>query len=146
MNSKGPGARPWIRRAPINIAVTGSPGIPKVIIGIRAPPVTALLADSGAAMPWGDPLPKEIIRYFRKHREIPKYLKNNSHKMFFDIDKKMKILSSNLNVKYQSPMSILCNEQGCLTRIDNSKNSITAWDESHLTEKGSIYLINKFYD
>ena len=58
MNSKGPGARPWIRRAPINIAVTGSPGIPKVIIGIRAPPVTALLADSGAAMPWGDPLPK----------------------------------------------------------------------------------------
>ena len=95
---------------------------------------------------WGDPLPKEVIRYFRKHREIPEYLKNNSHKMFFDIDKKMKTLSSNLNVKYQSPMSILCNKQGCLTRTDNSKNSITAWDESHLTEKGSIYLINKFYD
>ena len=35
----------------MRIAVTGSPGIPSVIIGISAPPVTALFADSGAAMP-----------------------------------------------------------------------------------------------
>jgi hypothetical protein len=58
MNNSGPGARPWIIRAPIRIAVTGSPGMPKVIMGMSAPPVTALLADSGAATPATRPVPK----------------------------------------------------------------------------------------
>lgn len=90
---------------------------------------------------WGDPLPKEIIRHFQKFRKIPKYLKNDTHEMFFDIDLKMKNLSSKLNLKYFSPISVFCNKKGCLTNVDNS---IVAWDEAHLTEKGSIYLISKF--
>jgi peptidoglycan/LPS O-acetylase OafA/YrhL len=93
---------------------------------------------------WSDPLPKEIIRYYRKYRKIPEYLKNKEHKKFFEIDKGMKKLLGELNVKYQSPIEIFCTNEGCLTRVDDSKNAITAWDESHLTKKGSIYLINNF--
>ena len=44
-------------------------------------------------------------------------------------------------LKYFSPISVFCNKKGCLTNVDNS---IVAWDEAHLTEKGSIYLISKF--
>ena len=40
------------------MAATASPGTPKVSIGIRAPPVTPLLAASGAAIASGMPLPK----------------------------------------------------------------------------------------
>ena len=47
----------------MRIAVTGSPGIPSVIIGISAPPVTALFADSGAAMPSTAPSPNSPGRW-----------------------------------------------------------------------------------
>jgi hypothetical protein len=56
-NNIGPGASPWSINAPINMAVTTSPGIPKVNIGIIAPPVAALLALSGPIIPRSSPLP-----------------------------------------------------------------------------------------
>jgi len=50
-SSSWAGASPWIRKAPIMTAVTELPGIPRVSSGTMAPPVAALLAVSGAAMP-----------------------------------------------------------------------------------------------
>ena len=55
--SMGPGMRPWTRNAPSIMAVMGSPGIPSVRTGIRAPPVTELLDDSEAMTPSIWPLP-----------------------------------------------------------------------------------------
>ena len=49
--SIGPGFRPWMYSAPMITAVTASPGMPSVIIGMYAPPTAALLADSGATRP-----------------------------------------------------------------------------------------------
>jgi hypothetical protein len=40
------------------IAVAGSPGMPSDKSGIMVPPVTALLAASGATTPESSPLPK----------------------------------------------------------------------------------------
>ena len=53
----GPGVSPWIRKAPSRIAIGGLPGIPKASVGIRAPPLAALLAVSGAMTPRTSPLP-----------------------------------------------------------------------------------------
>ncbi len=49
--SIGPGLRPWMYRAPMMTAVTASPGIPRVIIGMLSPPMQALFAVSGAMTP-----------------------------------------------------------------------------------------------
>jgi len=46
------------KSAPMIIAVTASPGIPRVSIGINAPPIAALFAVSGAIIPSLAPLPK----------------------------------------------------------------------------------------
>ena len=43
-------------------AVTDSPGMPNVSVGIRDPPVTALLAASEAATPSIEPLPNSSFR------------------------------------------------------------------------------------
>ena len=48
---------PWTMRAPSMMAVAPSPGIPRVSMGIMAPPDTALLPASGAQMPSGAPSP-----------------------------------------------------------------------------------------
>ncbi len=55
--SRGPGCRPNIIRAPSMIAVVPEPGMPSVSSGTMAPPVEALLADSGPATPSMAPLP-----------------------------------------------------------------------------------------
>ena len=57
-NREGPGIMPCNMNAPIRMAVQPSPGMPKVIRGIRVEPVVALLAASEAATPSISPLPK----------------------------------------------------------------------------------------
>ena len=47
----GPGTMPWSIKPPRIIAVTVSPGIPKVRSGINAPPIDALLDVSEATIP-----------------------------------------------------------------------------------------------
>ena len=48
---------PWMMNAPMSTAVTSSPGMPRVSMGIMAEPVVALLPASGAAMPSMAPCP-----------------------------------------------------------------------------------------
>jgi hypothetical protein len=51
LKSRGPGCNPWMIRPPSRMEVTRSPGIPKVLMGMSAPPQTALLAVSEATTP-----------------------------------------------------------------------------------------------
>ena len=56
--SRGPGSRPNTINA-LKISVVGvSPGIPRVIMGMIAPPMDALFATSAAYTPSGLPCPK----------------------------------------------------------------------------------------
>ena len=57
VNRLRPGFRPLIIRAESMMATVPSPGMPRVSRGIRVAPVTALLADSAAAMPSTEPWP-----------------------------------------------------------------------------------------
>ncbi len=43
-----------------------------------------------------------------------------------------------------SPYDILCNSGGCLTMVDDTADTITAWDYGHLTTAGSIYVVSSF--
>ena len=57
VNRLRPGLRPLIISADSIMATVPSPGMPSVNRGISVAPVTALLADSAAAMPSTEPLP-----------------------------------------------------------------------------------------
>jgi len=39
-----------------------------------------------------------------------------------------------------------CNADGCLTRKGNTAGDISASDQVHLTEKGSVFLIESIID
>src|SRR6476646_470250 len=56
-NSSGPGLSPYSTSAPRSTAPVPDPGIPMVNNGTIAPPVSELLAASGAATPSIEPLP-----------------------------------------------------------------------------------------
>ena len=53
----GPGWSPFTKNMPIKTAAMVEPGIPSVSSGIIEGPETALLADSGAAIPSTTPVP-----------------------------------------------------------------------------------------
>ena len=51
-----------------------------------------------------------------------------------------------LGAEFISASDALCNAQGCLTRTGNAAADLTASDQVHLTEKGSVYLIESIID
>ena len=51
-----------------------------------------------------------------------------------------------LGAEFISASDALCNAQGCLTRIGDAAADLTASDQVHLTEKGSVYLIEAIID
>jgi hypothetical protein len=40
----------------------------------------------------------------------------------------------------------LCNEDGCVTRLGETAKDISTSDQVHLTEKGSVFLIESVVD
>ena len=59
------------------------------------------------------------------------------------IDRHIEELSKALGVNYFSPIDILCNEDGCLMSTSTDVFTPLAWDESHLTNAGSCYVIRE---
>jgi hypothetical protein len=51
-----------------------------------------------------------------------------------------------LGARFISASDALCNEQGCLTRIGDAASDLTASDQVHLTDKGSVYLVQSIID
>ena len=48
--------------------------------------------------------------------------------------------------EFISVWDVMCNADGCLTRIGERASDISATDQVHLTEKGSVFLIQSIID
>ena len=55
--SCGPGTMPWIISAPSSSAMTASPGIPRLMVGMKSPCTEECVAASGQATPSIMPVP-----------------------------------------------------------------------------------------
>ena len=53
---------------------------------------------------------------------------------------------TDLNIKYISIASLVCNKEGCLTLANDSVKSLLYFDRHHLTEIGSNYVVSLFKD
>lgn len=58
-------------------------------------------------------------------------------------DAQMHTLATKLGVPYISAWQVMCNEDGCLTRIGEAGSKLTAFDVGHMTVEGSNYLARK---
>lgn len=61
-----------------------------------------------------------------------------------ELDEIMSQHFGNAGVTYVSPWSLFCNGDGCLTRADDTAESVVSWDTSHLTTRGSEWLVERF--
>jgi peptidoglycan/LPS O-acetylase OafA/YrhL len=93
---------------------------------------------------WKRGLPNEVLRYFMLyHRLIPE----RSGRAEADgtaAKLRDKVVPS--GAEFISIWDAMCNADGCLTRIGDTAGDISATDQVHLSEKGSVFLIQSIID
>ncbi|MGA7810459.1 acyltransferase family protein [Bradyrhizobium sp.] len=94
---------------------------------------------------WKRGLPNEVLRYFMlHHRLIPDRSDDAVSSNGYDAVMRAALVPK--GAEFMSAWDALCNERGCLTRTGAAAGDITASDQVHLTEKGSIFLVQSIID
>jgi peptidoglycan/LPS O-acetylase OafA/YrhL len=100
----------------------------------------------GCVPQWHDSLYKQLYMKYRADglQQPPFRMNFGLNQNFIHLDSLLNEYAGQLGVRYISPMKILCNEAGCLTRIGERGETLTAYDAAHLTVLSSIYLVAQF--
>ena len=94
---------------------------------------------------WKRGLPNEVLRYYMLHHAlIPQRFSGAVSSNGYDA--KMRAALEPEGAEFISAWDVLCNADGCLTRIGEEASDISASDQVHLTEKGSIFLVRSVID
>jgi peptidoglycan/LPS O-acetylase OafA/YrhL len=102
----------------------------------------------GANPHWTDDLPRSMFvnyyrsfNYYRSLHSLPERMTFNLDPETFTEDKELREWAVTMNVTYLSPISLMCNGAGCLTRLqEDGKTDLTSFDQHHLTNLGSRYV------
>jgi hypothetical protein len=92
---------------------------------------------------WRGGLLECLERYYTRRRLVPFRMKYGLQ-LFSELDSDLRERSRISGASYVSPIDLMCDEEGCVTRVGNNANDIVAWDTVHLTVAGSIYLVDRF--
>ncbi len=99
----------------------------------------------GGVPAWRRGLPSEVLRYFMLHRTlIPQRSSGAAPPAAYDAVMRARL--EPLGAEFISASDVFCNAQGCLTRIGDTAADIAVSDQVHITEKGSIFLIESIID
>jgi peptidoglycan/LPS O-acetylase OafA/YrhL len=94
----------------------------------------------GAVPAWRRGLPSEVMRHFMLHHSlIPQRSTAATPSHSYDAVMRAKLVP--LGAEFISASDALCNADGCVARIGDTAQDISASDQVHLTEKGSVFLI-----
>jgi len=106
---------------------------------------TARIVVMGPVPNWEARLPRLLFTYVRSHPGHPLPMR-----MFFgvadyiwDFDRQVREHAEQSGAEYLSALDALCTDEGCLTRVTRRPDSVTAWDDAHLTAAGSEYLVSR---
>lgn len=91
---------------------------------------------------WKNDLPTFLLQQFaRRGRSIPKRTFEGIDDTSLQMEAKLKQAAWPANTMYFSMADVLCNNEGCLTRIGNDwRTDLIVWDYGHLTAAGSRYI------
>ncbi len=93
---------------------------------------------------WKGILSQLLYNYYRSEQRIPyrmDYSFLNDHR---DLDKTMAEYAKKAGINYISVLGIFCNDEGCLARVGDTGDTLTSWNNHHLTAAGSEYVVSRF--
>jgi hypothetical protein len=118
-------------------------GVAATVVALKQQ-TNARIVVLGAVPSWKRGLPNEVLRYFMLHRRLIPERSNRAEADAAGAILRKKVVP--LGAEFISVWDALCNADGCLTRIGDTAADISASDQVHLTEKGSVFLINAVID
>jgi peptidoglycan/LPS O-acetylase OafA/YrhL len=93
---------------------------------------------------WKRGLPNEVLRYFMLHHRL---IPQRSDRAIADPSGAiLRAKLEPLGAEFISVADVMCNADGCLTRIGDKADNISASDQVHLTESGSVFLVQSVID
>ena len=93
---------------------------------------------------WKRGLPNEVLRYFMLHHRLIPERSRRAEPDNSGAALRQKLVP--LGAEFISVWDVMCNADGCLTRIGDRSEDITASDQVHLTEKASAFLVQSILD
>jgi hypothetical protein len=95
----------------------------------------------GAVPVWKRSLPHSMVNYYRfRHAIADRFTTGVSGPQG---DERMRAFSKANGVEYISAWQVLCNSDGCLTRVGPAANDVITSDAVHLSDNGSDFLIKE---
>lgn len=100
----------------------------------------------GPVPQWIDSLSKQLYLRVKSDmfHQVPERMNFGLNRDVFGLDARLSELAGRLQVAYVSPIAILCNDGGCITRLGETGDTLTAKDSTHLTEVSSRFLVSQF--
>ncbi len=101
----------------------------------------------GPVPQWIPDLPTVLASYINEHKSLPPaYLELPQRAGALEVqkmDSDLAQLAEQLQVRYVSLFSILCEQERCLTRVGDSLIDLVVFDDSHLNAPASELVVGK---
>jgi peptidoglycan/LPS O-acetylase OafA/YrhL len=98
----------------------------------------------GPVPTWRRGLPNEVLRYFMLHHRLIPQRSGAVLSNWPDAMLRARLVP--LGAEFISVWDVMCNADGCLTRTGDTAADISASDQVHFTEKGSVFLVQSIID
>ena len=119
-------------------------GLKKTILALRALSIPRIIV-LGPVPVWKRGLPNEALRYFVMHHAlIPERFSQRVFRLWDEAQTQSALKA--VGADYISAWDAMCDKDGCLTRLGERPEDVTASDQHHLTERGSKFLIEAIKD
>jgi peptidoglycan/LPS O-acetylase OafA/YrhL len=118
-------------------------GVPAAVAALKQQTHARIIV-LGSVPWWKRGLPNEVMRYFMLHHRLIPERSGGA-----EADGTGAMLREQLagsGAEFISVWDAMCNADGCLARIGDTAQDISASDQVHLTEKGSVFLVQSIID
>jgi len=113
-------------------------GVAETVVALKKQ-TNARIIVLGSVPWWKRGLPNEVLRYFMLHHRL---IPERSDRAAADTSgARLREKLVPLGAEFISAWDTMCNADGCLARIGDTARDISASDQGHLTEKGSVFLV-----
>jgi peptidoglycan/LPS O-acetylase OafA/YrhL len=113
-------------------------GVAETVVALKKQ-TNARIIVLGSVPWWKRGLPNEVLRYFMLHHRLIPERSDNAAADTSGARLREKLVP--LGAEFISAWDTMCNADGCLARIGDTARDISASDQGHLTEKGSVFLV-----